>query len=270
MMTIALLTIGVATAQSEPQVLDWKALGADPSAAISSPNEDAPFGTIAVEGPRTFRLATLDPPKIQGQRWAIRGFVRYEGVEGHAYLETWQTVGGGEYFTRSLADHGPMGVLSGRSDWRAFELPFDATGAGLPTKLVLNVVLPGGGRVELGRVEVVDFDGAGGGLTEQDVGGIVGSLGALFGVLAGVMGTLASMGRFRGAVRGIWLFLVLGCVGSLVAGVVLAATDHAMRVSGPFFFLAVLGLLILLPLARTISKRFEAAELRRMQAMDRA
>ena len=64
--------------------------------------------------------------------------------------------GGGQYFSRTLADQGPMMKLAGTSGWREFVLPFDATAPPAPTRLVVNVVLQGRGSVYLGPLELSD------------------------------------------------------------------------------------------------------------------
>jgi len=113
-------------------------------------------------------LFDLDKPDIKQNAYALAGEVRYEDVAGKSYLETWNHFVSeqgsdsvpSKYFTRGLNPTGPMGVLSGKSDWRAFQLPFfintdDASLKG-PNKITLNLHLEGAGLVEIRNVKLVD------------------------------------------------------------------------------------------------------------------
>ena len=64
-----------------------------------------------------------------------------------------------------------MAKLKGTSDWRAFLLPFNAEGAkGKPTKLVINVVLPGKGTVYLRGLVLSEVKKNAGAATSTAVG----------------------------------------------------------------------------------------------------
>ena len=66
------------------------------------------------------------------------------------------------FFSRTLADVGPMKKISGTSPWRTVWIPFDATESKtLPEALDLNLVLPGSGSVELSSLELYQFADAG-------------------------------------------------------------------------------------------------------------
>ncbi len=150
-------------------------------------------------------VLTIERPAIKGPRYALTGQVRYEGVEGSGYLELWNHFpDGSQYFSRTLGDSGPMMKLQGTSAWRAFTLPFDATGAPPPNRLVINVVLPGRGVVYLGPMQLVDSGGAdqrdssAAGWTLDQTGGFVGGLaGGLIGCVGALIGLLTSLGRAR-------------------------------------------------------------------------
>jgi hypothetical protein len=109
--------------------------------------------------PTPVNLLTLEAPPIDGRRWAIEGRVRYERVASPGYLELWNSFGdGSRYFSRTLAESGPMARLDGDSDWRMILLPFDATQATSPlVQLELNAVLPGGGVVELQPLRLIQY-----------------------------------------------------------------------------------------------------------------
>jgi hypothetical protein len=64
----------------------------------------------------------------------------------------------GKYFSRTLAEVGPLQKITGSAEWRPFLVPFDATQSKtLPSKLILNLVLAGAGTVEFSDVELVQF-----------------------------------------------------------------------------------------------------------------
>lgn len=128
------------------------------------PETGSPFHRLKVDGTgqgSAVTVLTIERPSIKGPRYALTGQVRYEGVEGAGYLELWSHFpDGSQYFSRTLGDAGPMMKLQSTSGWRPFTLPFDATGAPPPTRLVFNVVLPGRGVVYLGPLRLVESGGA--------------------------------------------------------------------------------------------------------------
>src|SRR6266853_1931256 len=91
---------------------------------------------------------------IAGPRYVVSGEVRYQDVEGQGYLEMWTVFPDGQrFFSRTLDAQGPRAALRGESNWRRFELPFDMSGASqAPSRLEINLVLPGRGAVWAGRV----------------------------------------------------------------------------------------------------------------------
>lgn len=98
-------------------------------------------------------LTTIKSPLVHATRYAVRTRVEYRDISAKhpAYLEMWSYFPDGtEYFTRTLADHGPMASMAGRSEWRDIELPFDASGKGTPPdKVIVNLVMPGPGKVTI-------------------------------------------------------------------------------------------------------------------------
>ena len=99
-------------------------------------------------------------PNVGTHSYALMGEVKYEKVGGTGFLETWTSIGAGKAFSRSLADYGPMGKLTGTSAWREFMLPMNMMGSSEPVKQIeMNVMLPDGGKVWLRnlRLEPMDF-----------------------------------------------------------------------------------------------------------------
>ena len=261
----------LAPVTSAARSLEWSALAE--AGAVKS-------GTVAGESiriendtgtPRRIGVLVLDAPGVESLRWSLHGRVRYEGVEGDAYLEMNNVLPTGTFFSRTVEAAGPMRKLTGTSDWRPFLLPFDATGGAPPKRLELNVFLPGNGAVEIGPLELVDgaFSAPSGAwFSEQTAGAIYGFLGALFGCLAGLLGVLAGRGAGRGVVMGLLGLLLAGCTVEVVLGAFAHFAGQPWWVTYPAIAGGTLGALILVLLRRVIVKKYRDLELRRMQAMD--
>jgi hypothetical protein len=192
--------------------------------------------------PSAFPLVTIEQPGIIAMRYALRGRVRYEDVAAGSYLEMWNHLPEGTFFTRSMDLTGPMGRLEGTSAWRDFVLPFNRTGALPPQKLVFNLVMAGPGTVEIGPVTLV--------------------------ILGAAIGWLGSTGRAKAFVLGtLKAFAWLG-IAALVLGVVALAADQPYAVYYPLLLLGTIGASLGFALPRSLSRRYEELELRRMQALD--
>ena len=108
----------------------------------------------------------------------------------------WTWYGNERYFSRTLATAGPLQSLSGSADWRPFTLPFFGAEGRRPTRIEVNLVLPGAGSVELGRLSLVELDRSEelaapipGAWWEERTGGLVGAvLGSGMGLLGAAMG----------------------------------------------------------------------------------
>lgn len=223
-------------------------------------------------------VLTIEDPKGVGvgpPAYAFTGEVRCEGVEGNGCVEMWSWFpDGSHFFSRTLASYGPMKSLSGTGGWTQFVVPFFLNDSPRrPVKLVLNVVLPGKGKVELRSLKLVQYR------TGEDplmlpgqwwggrTGGLVGgSIGGLFGILGGLIGVLAGRGRARGFVVGaLW---TMGFCGILCAAacVLALAGGQPYAVWYPFALAAVTVLgFAMIPVAR---RRYAQLELRRMEALD--
>jgi hypothetical protein len=99
-------------------------------------------------------LVWLLPP-VKGRSYSLSGRVEHTGVEGRGYLEMWSHFGEeGSFFSRTLANSGPLSSLRGDSAGRAFTLPFDTGDSGLvPERIELNIVLPGPGKVSVSDLQ---------------------------------------------------------------------------------------------------------------------
>lgn len=110
--------------------------------------------------PMQVRILTIDNPPVRATLYAMSGEIRYDNVQGAAYLEMWNEFPNGRFFSRTLGAPGSGGMsqLSGTSTWRDFLLPFDRTGTdGLPKRLEVNLFLPGRGTVFVGQIKLTEF-----------------------------------------------------------------------------------------------------------------
>lgn len=217
-------------------------------------------------------LVEVDSPGVTQDRYVVKGRVRYQNVEGDGYLEMWNVFAQGRYFTRTMAEQGPMGTLSGSSEWRAFALPFDATGAEAPPeRLIINVVLPGRGRVTLDGLTLVELEPGEwpSGLNDGARAGLWGGLaGAVLGTVAGVLGWLGSAGKAKGVVLN--GFRVLVAVGGilLVLGVVSLAQGRPYHLYYPLLLIGAIAFIVPASLLPRLTRRYQELELRRMSALD--
>ena len=227
------------------------------------------------DGPLTVPLVTIEQPGITLPAYALRGRLRYEEISGTAYMEMWSHFpDGGAYFSRTLAKDGPMQSLQGSSGWRDLVLPFSAAGtAQRPSKLVLNVVFPGKGRVRLSPLTLSQYrDGedpmAVSGAWWTDRGIIGGIGGSLLGVLGAAIGILCSKGRSRSLVIGTMVTLaVIGAV-VLLLGLWALFAGQPYGVYYPLLLTGGLDAVIFGALIRVARRRYAEIELRRMGAAD--
>jgi hypothetical protein len=245
--------------------------------------DDESLTVTAVTGEQFRTLLELADPGISSPVYALKGVIRYEGVEGDAYLQLDSYFGDkGAFFSKTLAMNGPLGKLSGSSDWRPFVLPFyansgdQADGASpVPDKLVLSLFLPGEGSVSIRDVGLYQYAAGEDPLRSSGrwisgragawLGAIGGSLLGLWGALVGV---ISARGKARRFVLGSTIVLLLLGIVSLGIGAVGLASAQPHAVYYPFLSLGILLIVLMAVFRRTLSRRYEQAELKRMQAMD--
>jgi hypothetical protein len=231
------------------------------------------------DAPLQVALLTIPKPKISAQMYGLQGEVRHDNVHGDGYLEMWNyfppdkpALPEGQYFSRTLGDSGEMGKISGTADWRPFSLPFNRTGAsGSPTKLQINLILPGRGTVYLGPMKLVQYPAAASETAwwSDRTATLAGSWGGgLLGCLGALIGTLSSMGKGRGFV--IPLLKIQGGVGAIlgVAGIVAVFQHQPYAVYYPLLLIGIILLPISLGLLPAVERRYQEQELRRMQSLD--
>jgi len=273
------LCSAVALAETSLRKVTWDKATVK-GAEVVSPDEKASYARLRIQNPEgkaTVAILTVADPGIKLATFAIRGNVRCEDVEGEGYLEMWTVFPDGKrYFSRTLGSWGTMEALGGTSGWRPFVLPFHIRKTtARPSKLVVNVVLPGRGTVEVGPVELAEFapgedpvampgqwwgDGQGGLLG--------GGFGILMGLFGAVVGTLGGRGKAR---RFVLAALKVLFAAGLVCLVVLAVALIDGQPFPVFFPLLIAGLLCTVLPARMIPmmrKRYEDLELRKIAARD--
>jgi len=280
---IIALFAGAATAQQKPLAeYSWQAL-ADAGQIKTGTVVTLPDKSTALKienassQPLMATVLIIEQPRITGEFYTLSGDVRYEGVEGDGFLEMWNHFGDAAYFSRTLGETGPMAKLRGTSDWRPFILPFNATGTkSHPTKLVVNVHLPGKGvvylRSPLKLAESSSAPGAGaqpGGWSSYRYGNRVGSITVgLFGCLGGLIGWLGARGKARAFVIGtIWFLIVLGGIAT-VAGLIAVTAGEPYSVWYPLLLVGVITVVIFPLCLRCCSEHYRKIELRRMTSMD--
>jgi hypothetical protein len=227
-------------------------------------------------------LWTIAPHTLSEPAYAVVGTLAYEGVLGTGYLEMWSHFpDGSRYFSRTLAQEGPMRALRGTSAARAFVLPFvRGAAAPPPTKLVVNAVLPKGGAITVRGVRLVAYDASEGlpGVAGSAVGhtwwgdraaGLIGAVGgSLFGVVGVVLAFLVARGRARRFVMASLIVLLSLGAASLAAGFVALAQAQPYAVTFTLILLGALATLLSALQLHRARRRYLEIELRRMHAAD--
>ena len=232
---------------------------------------------VAAKQPYIIPLITIEDPRITAATYAIEGRVRHEDVEGKGYLEMWNHFPkGARYFTRALAPRGPLKALKGASPWRRFVLPFHIKGNDArPEKLVLNLVLPAGGTVYLSSMQLIEYPegtdpmAARGQWWSDRVGGIIGAfIGVIGGCLGALVGGLSARGKgMRFVMPAMTASAAVGVV-LLALGLVALLSEQPYGVWYPPLLGGVILTIVMGSLRPVIRKRYQALELRRMDAMD--
>ncbi len=272
---LALIAAATAAA-AQGLTIDWSRTAVTGGRVLAGAGPD---GATALElraaGPRatSFHLVTIDRPPVGRAAYVVTGRVRYVGVEGQGYLEMWSLFPDGQrFFSRTVATEGTLAALHGESGWRGFELPFDP-GAQAPSRLEVNLVLPGRGTVWLGPLRLEPYSSAAATATttwwSERAGNQFGALlGSLLGVVGALIGVLGGRGKARRLVLGLLVGVVV--VGASLALLATAAvlSSQPRHVWYPLLLLGVLSAVVGLVLLRPMKLRYAADELRRIQAMD--
>ncbi len=203
--------------------------------------------------PLTATILTIANPEIHESNYALIGSIRYSDVAGKGYLELWNHFSSGEkFFARTLGTFGLMDSLEGTSDWREFALPFmNKDDAAAPEKLVLNVVLPGRGTVELSSLKLIQyahdddpFVESGPWWSDRSAGLLGGLFGCVCTIIGVIIGLLTAQTRAR---RFVFVLIdgmiVLGVI-AIVAGLVAIVGSQPYEVSYPLLLVGVILTLV--------------------------
>jgi hypothetical protein len=227
-----------------------------------------PPGPVELHGPGSLPVAVLERPAVSGDQYAIHGRVACQGVEGDGYLEMWSVFAdGSRYFSRTLAERGPMARLRGTSEARAFVLPFFLSPeAPRPVRLELNAVLPGRGTLTLSELALrsgAEATTAPGAWWSAETAGLLGGgAGSALGVFGALLGTLCSLGRGRRFVSAGLFALGAGGLVALAAGGVAVALGQPHEVWYPLVLIGGLSAALGFGLSGAARRRYEAAAAR--------
>ena len=227
-------------------------------------------------------LLHLSDPGVSMPVYAVKGMIRFD-LEADGYLQLDSHFGDrGTFFTKGLHMQGPLAALSGSSDWRPFALPFFAdagnqSDGGAPTleALTLSVHLPGTGYVELRDITLYQYaEGENpidlrtyfvGIPTTTLIGAIGGTLVGLWGALVGF---LVPRGKARGFVINSATVLVIAGIVVFFGGLYALGTGQPYDVYYPLLLFGAILVFVVGWLRAGLPRRYEAAELQKMQAMD--
>jgi hypothetical protein len=240
--------------------------------------------TSAATGARTVQFLEIDHPPLTTVNYRVDFQLRYENVENVAFLEMWTHFeDGGVYFSRTLAEAGPMAKLVGTSQARPASLPFYNTSGKRPVKLVFNLVFNGPGTVWLGRptltesgallpappVKTDDSSVMDSGLRAEHVAGLLsGAAGTVLGLTGALIGLLTFIGRGRRVAFTLLALMLMAGVCSLAGGTLAYSRSQPDFIYYPLLLIGVIGTLLPLALFGTVRARYEDIELARLEAMD--
>ncbi len=258
---IALAFAGSATAALAAEQVDWTA---NPPTTGEVVGEE-----VYVTGTGTHRLITIHEPETESDSYVVRGTVRHEGVGGAGYLEMWSYFAdGGAYFSRTLAEAGPMAALVADSDGRQFELPFFLNGAPGPDRVEINVVMPEGGQVWVGPLTLEGLGGQSAWWSENQaalIGGFIGVLAGLSGAAIGIFGGRRQQRKLVESLLAVGLAIGIA---ALIAGAVAFTTGQPRHVWYPLALVGTILTVVDGALMPTMRRAYTAAERHRMRALD--
>ncbi len=265
----------------ESRVLTWPALQEEGSLLYGHIQPVGPdrWQALRVSNadstPTGFPLVVLDGLSPTMNTFAVEGQVKYWNVEGDAHLEMWTILpDGGRFFSRTVAEDGPLQKISGSSDWRAFSLPFNVSGQ-LPehVKLEIRVFMPGAGIIDISPLRIVNlspdlFRQQTYWWTSQTAGWIAGSLGMGIGLLGALLAYLVRKSvsfRFIKGVLRVGLVLSFVCIAT---GTIAAIRSQPSFVFHPLLWVGILACVLVSVGEVGLRRHYRHLELRKMRALD--
>jgi hypothetical protein len=150
------------------RLVNWGDVPLPSGATLQHKPGEPPTLLVNHDGSKALALPLwkLEQPGITKKCYALLGKVRYRHVVGTGHFELWNEFPAKEagearprFFSRTLAESGPMSRIGGTSEWRDLIIPFDASqGTELPDALELNLSMSGSGEIEVTSLSLVEFD----------------------------------------------------------------------------------------------------------------
>jgi len=232
-------------------------------------------GTVEIRAANeggSFPLVSIDRPAVGNVGYVLSGDVRYRGVHPSGFIQMWSVFpDGSRYFSKTLARQGPQATLEGDAEKRPFEVPFSvAAGSPSPTRLDVEVVLPGAGTVWVGPLRLTSMGDAGAGALWSDrTGGVIGGVaGSMLGLTAAILGVFIARRKHRSIVLACTSALALGGLVVLTAGVWALVSSQPYAVWYPLLLVGGLSVILFGGIRRRARDAYTDAELRRMRAAD--
>jgi hypothetical protein len=278
----AFLPVSAALADhQESRVLTWpdlqkegKLLGGQIQPAGENGWQSLRIGNTGAKSMRC-SIVTLERLSPVSNRFAIEGQIRYQNVEGDAYLEMWTVLPDGRwFFTRTVAESGPLQKISGTSGWRSFSVPFDLSGQSPKyVKLELDAFMPGAGTIDLGPLQIVNlspesFKTPDAWWPNQTGGWIGGGLGTAIGLMMAAAAILLRKSALRKPIKAILFLVVMIGTVCLVAGIAAVIKSQPYAVYYPLLLAGVLAAVMVLVGYVKLRREVREVEMRKIQAMD--
>jgi hypothetical protein len=231
-------------------------------------------GTVeirATEAGGSFPLVSIDRPAVGNVGYVLSGDVRYRGVHPAGFIQMWSVFpDGSRYFSKTLARQGPQASLEGDAGSRPFEVPFRlADGSPPPTRLDVEIVLPGGGTVWVGPLRLTSMADAGGEWWSDRAGGVIGGVaGSMLGLTGAILGVFIARRKHRSFVFASTAALAVGGLVILAAGVWALVSSQPYAVWYPLLLGGGLLMIVFGGICRLARRAYTDAELRRMRAAD--
>jgi hypothetical protein len=215
---------------------------------LHAPGKLADGVVVQVDGDAkqtTTPIIAVLKPSMPSHRYVLKGRVKFEGVEGHAYLELLSVFAEKKvYYTRTLAESGVLGKFVGTSDWREVELPFASDPGLLPEQINVNVVLSGKGTIYVAPLTVAALPDDGSWWNPRISGILGGGIGGSFAVIGAIVGLLAAFGAARGLVLKISVALLLVGLASLGLAGYAVSLGQPTHVVFPLFLIGGVGTVV--------------------------
>lgn len=235
--------------------------------------------------PGAFPLFTITNPPISKEVFALFGRMKTEKIPGE----------GGPWQIQMLVDFPPVPMqpqgiqfgrtfeFSGTSDWTDMILSFHRATAWAwsnpPARLEISIALPGHGTVYLRHLQLIEYDAKDSpvfatapsshnwwsGRMAAFIGGIGGSV---IGCLGALIGCLAGIGKARRFVLSLTKFLIGLGILLTITGVVAVVLRQPYAVWYPLLLAGVILASVLGINLRSIKRRYDDLEIRRMNSLD--